>query len=293
MMLKNVKSYKTFLNENNLSDYSINEGLNDNIKEKISSLWNKLSFRNKIDISEKIVSVVSKTKLSLCVSYMLYFLIVIADEFTDKIDLQNTRWISNSIFWLIYLSTTFIESTTKKLRKKIIREKVQEMRERFDPQWFTYIYVLIGKNKDILEAIQRMKYDDLLNDEDILITDDIVLIDLSGYFIEKKEHDIKDDVVNVIDPYHEEAWTDEEERIAEDPNSLKNRVKRIKICPMNYIERLYNIKFRSINNIQQVDDKIAIHNTSFHLTNNQKEKLKRDRAYRRSLDEYKDEVNDI
>jgi hypothetical protein len=293
MVPKIIKSYETFLNENNLSDYSINEGFSDKIKEKISSLWNKLSFKNKIDISEKIINVVSKTKLSLCFAYVLYILIIIVDQFTDEIDLQNTRWVSTCIFWLIFLSTTFISAEARKLRKKSIREKVLEMREKFDSRWFTYIFILLGENEDVIKAVQRMRYDNILNDKDILITDDVIMIDLSGYFIERGDKNVKDEVTNVIDPYHEEAWTDEEERLAEDPNSLKNRIKLMKTFPMFYIERLYNIKFRNINEIRNVSDQTGIHDVGFQLTNFKREKLKRENSYTRFLNKYRNKLNDI
>lgn len=218
----------------------INENFLNDVKNKIINWWK--NFQNKEELSRKINFYFTRGYFIISFLYIFYQISTIFNK-----DLLNYSKANNidQIFFYIYMVLLLVYNTgIYKFRKKLIKNKLDELRDEFKNNTFkNSIFLVMGDRKNINSAINRLKNDNILNDNGILQTNDITLVDLTekfGYYSYKKE----------IDPYDEEEWGDDDI----DYNEIKLKsTKRENI--IKELEDLYDVQFRKIVQITDLNDK--------------------------------------
>lgn len=235
----NIITYRQFVNEN-ISSEILNESVISNIKNKFQNYWNGLSFNKKRQIATNVGKAINASSITASFGMLFYVLFsILSDSENFKIS-ASISWIINAFYFLCFLTQIKFNKSIRKFKVESIKQKVEELRAEYDSEWLNYMFIVVGNESNIKKAIQKLKNDNVLTDELIHIThDNTILLDLTGQF---RKSNTRVHTNSEVDPYGEEVWP-EDELAMKDKKYNRNIWK---IYPMQVIEEMFNIRFRSL-----------------------------------------------
>jgi len=260
--MDNLQNYDQFVNEGALGDF----------KDKILKFVK--SFQNKETFLRKLYNFAAYGTVPLSIAYIYVIGIQVWPEYFCGADfkefLKTHRFIQWGLYTLWFLSLQ--SSWFKMSRRKVIMNKIRKVRQELDNNEFrSFVCAVIGDKRNINAAINKLKNDGVIDDNHLLQTEDITIVDFSGTFKDvKKEKEERRD----IDPYGEENWNVE-------GDDLDNNVKffRMRRLARN-LEAEFKVRFRSI------EDEYDIEDTNM-LSHDKKYKDARRADYNRNLEEFR------
>jgi len=238
--MENIKNYEDF----------VNEGLIGDTKDKILKWWN--NFQNKETFLRKFSKLINNSSYGIiylwCAIYFAQYFNLLPGIDANVNILEVIRnndtvyYALLAIYLFLVFGSTSITRRLMNSRMKIIRDKMAEMREKFinNKDLLSYFYSVIGDKKNIEAAINKLKDDGWIDDDNVIQLEGITLIDFSGSQKAKKE------VPEEIDPYGEEDWEDETPRISY----------HYSVC--HSLEDKYNVRFRQITDEIDYSDRLQI-----------------------------------
>ena len=225
-------------------DDFVNENFIDDMKDKLMKWWG--DFQNKEMVVRQVVRCANYGEWGLLFIFIATLLtIYFPHMFGSTIgQFVNGNRTNIAIGWFIISIIPSIKKKLKKIRPEYLKAKMKELVELFkDEKYLDDFYAVFGSKKGVTKALDKLKEDGVITDRHIIQLPDITIVDFTG------THDTDTDLKRVEDPYGEEDWHDDVDRIEA---MIAHRV-------AGDLEDKYGVIFRRINakpNMFNNDEKI-------------------------------------